>query len=204
MEQKIAELTEKIYKEGIEKGEEQKKSIIEAAKTEALKIKEEAQKEYEKIIADAQEKANEIKKNSESEIKLSSQQAISSLKQKIINILLIKSIDENINETLSDPNVIKELITIIIKNWNFDKNEANSLDVLLPESNRDQLEQLLKNSVKKILKEGISLSFSKSIKGGFQIGPKDGTFKVSLTDEDFSEFFKEYLRPKTRSFLFEE
>ena len=204
MEQKIAELTEKIYKEGVEKGEEQKKSIIDGAKAEAAAIKAEASKEAEKIIADAQAKAGEIKKNAESEMKLSSQQAISALKQKIVDIIITKAVDENVSASLSDPKIIQELLTTIVSNWKFGGMEVPSLEVLVPEAKRDQLGAAFESSLKQILAGGLTVSFSKAIKGGFQIGPQDGTFKVSLTDEDFNEFFKEYLRPKTRSFLFEE
>jgi len=37
---------------------------------------------------------------------------------------------------------------------------------------------------------------------GFQIGPKDGSYKVSFTDEDFKNFFKDYLRPGLIELLF--
>lgn len=204
MEQKIVELTEKIYKEGVEKGEEQKKSIIEAAKKEAGKIKENAKKDEKKIIADAEAKAEEMKRNAESEIKLSSQQAISALKQQILDVLMVKAVDENISANLSSPDVIKDLLATIVKNWKINENEVPSLEILLPENSRAKLEKKLEDSLRKIMKKGITITFSKNIKGGFQIGPKDGTFKISLTDEDFIEFFKEYLRPKTRTFLFGE
>lgn len=204
MEQKIADLTEKIYKEGVEKGEEQKKEIIKAAQLEASKIKEDAEKEAEKVIAEAERQAEEMKRNVESEIKLSSQKAISTLKQKIVDMLLVKGIDESISADLSDPGFLKELMIAIVNNWKTDEDEAMSLEAVLPEKLKEKLDKSLQNSLKKIMKEGVDISFSKGIKGGFQIGPKEGSFKISLTDEDFNEFFKEYLRPKTRSFLFEE
>ncbi len=204
MEQKIAALTEKIYKEGVEKGEEQKKTIIKAAEDAAAKIRNNAKKDAEKIIADAESQAAEMKRNAESEIKLSSQQAMSALKQKICDTLMVKTVDESISSTLSDAGVIKEMLLIIVKNWKFGENEVPSLEVLLPEASRDALEKALKDSLKKVLKGGVTLSFSKNVKGGFQIGLKDSSFKISLSDEDFIEFFKEYLRPRTRSFLFEE
>ena len=38
--------------------------------------------------------------------------------------------------------------------------------------------------------------------GGFAIGPKDGSWFVSLTDETFRALIAEYLRPVTRKLLF--
>ena len=204
MEQKIAALTEKIYKEGVEKGEEEKKAIVKSAEAEAATIREKAKEDAEKIITDAESQAAEMKRNAESEMKLSSQQAISALKQKICDALMAQTVDESISATLSDAGVIKELLTTIVKNWDIGGNEVPSIEVLLPETARSSLEKALKDSLKKVIKGGVALSYSKSVKGGFQIGLQDSAFKISFTDEDFMEFFKEYLRPRTRSFLFEE
>jgi len=204
MEQKIAELTEKLFNEGVQKGEDEKKSIIEAAEKEAVTIKDNAKKEAEKIISEAAAKAEEMKRNAESEIKLSSQQAISALKQKIVNIIMTKTLDEKTSSTLADPDVLKNLISTIVSNWKTGGQEIQTLEALLPEKNRGILEKSLEGSMRDILKEGLTLNFSRNIKSGFQIGPENGTFKISMTDEDFKEFFKDFLRPKTRSFLFEE
>ena len=46
--------------------------------------------------------------------------------------------------------------------------------------------------------------FSKKIAGGFNIGPADGSWFVSLTDEAFSALISEYLRPVTKKLLFGE
>ena len=45
-------------------------------------------------------------------------------------------------------------------------------------------------------------SFSKKVSGGFKIGPKNGGWFVSFTDETFNELISEYLRPATRNILF--
>ena len=56
----------------------------------------------------------------------------------------------------------------------------------------------------RILGSGIDASFSKNISGGFRIGPKDGSYFISLTDETFKDLICEYLRPATRKILFGE
>ena len=44
--------------------------------------------------------------------------------------------------------------------------------------------------------------FSKKVSGGFNIGPKDGSWYVSLSEETFRELIAEYIRPVTRKLLF--
>jgi V/A-type H+-transporting ATPase subunit E len=41
------------------------------------------------------------------------------------------------------------------------------------------------------------------MKSGFKVGPADGSYVISFTDEDFNNFFKAYLRPKSTELLFE-
>jgi V/A-type H+-transporting ATPase subunit E len=204
MDQKIAALTEKIYQEGVAKGEEQAREITGKAKTEAERIVADAKKEADKIVHDAQEQAQEMKRNAESEIKLAGQQATSSIKQQIMDLLSGVVVEQNVSAALDSPETIKEFIAAIVQNWKVSEGEAPSVEVLLPEAKREQLEQALKGGMQKVLKSGPEITFTRNIKGGFQIGPKDGTFKISLTDQDFSEFFKEFLRPKMRSYLFAE
>jgi V/A-type H+-transporting ATPase subunit E len=75
---------------------------------------------------------------------------------------------------------------------------------LLSQTQKDALSKDIEAAVKSVLKGKITIAASKSIKNGFQIGEADGSFKVSFTDSDFAEYFKEYLRPKVKSILFGE
>ena len=40
------------------------------------------------------------------------------------------------------------------------------------------------------------------VKAGFQVVAKDGTYRISFTDEDFSAFFRSFVRDATRNALF--
>jgi V/A-type H+/Na+-transporting ATPase subunit E len=204
MEQKIQELTDKIYREGVEKGEKQAEKIVSDAKEEADRILSDARNEAGKIIADAKEQAKELKRNMESEIRLSGSQAVASVKQQILDLVTAKVVGESTTKALTDPEAMKEYITQVISNWKIAEGQAPHLEILLPEVRRTELENALISGISNSLKSGIDFKFSKSLKAGFQIGPAEGAFKISLTDEDFNEFFKEYLRPKTRVFLFGE
>ena len=60
MENKIQELTDKIYSEGVEKGNEEAQRLISSARKEAAKIVEDARKEAESILAVARKSAKEL------------------------------------------------------------------------------------------------------------------------------------------------
>ncbi len=199
MEGKVSQLAEKLLKEGVEKGEAEKAKILESAQAEAEKIRANAMAEATKIVADAEAKAVELKKNAESEIKLSGEQAISALKQKITDLITMETVDSSVTKALTDAGVMTEYIGTVLANW---KGDDTPLELLLPEDQRATMEKELAVAIKKALDKTVEVSFSKSLKGGFQVGAADGSYKITLSDEDFSGFFNEYLRPRIRSILF--
>mgnify|MGYP000922642417 FL=1 len=204
MEQKIQELTEKIYQEGVERGEQKANQIISEAEAKASGIISEAKAQAEKILADARSQAEELKRNTESELKLSGSQVLSAIKQQILDLVTAKVIEDSTTQVLADPSNVKDFISTVIQNWKVSSGEVPRLEVLLPAHKQEELQKSFEKSASDLLKKNIDLAFSKSIKSGFRIGPVGGSFRISLTDEDFQEFFKEYLRPRTRKYLFGE
>ena len=198
---KVSQLADKLLKEGVEQGEVEKKKIVEAAQSEAEAIIADAEKKAATIIEDAEKKKSEIIKNGEAELKLSGDQAVSALKQKIVDLVVAKTVGESSSEALSDPKVMAKYIETALANWSGD---AATVEVLLPEAKRAELEGSLTKAVSKMLGGTVSVAFSKSVKGGFQIAPDGESYKITLADEDFSNFFKEYLRPRVRTILFGE
>jgi V/A-type H+-transporting ATPase subunit E len=202
MDSKISELTDKLYKEGVEKGEMQAGQILSEAKAKAAQLIADAKKDAEKITADAKLQAEELKRNVASEIRLSGQQAISAIKQQILDIITAKSVDSGVAKTLDDPNVMKDLISTMARNWKPGAGQDVSIEILLPEINRNELEKAFIADIQKQFTNQISISFSKTFSSGFRIGPSDGAYKISMTDQDFGEFIKGFLRAKARTFLF--
>jgi len=204
MDSKIAELTEKIYREGVEKGTHKADEIIKEAQARADKLLGDAREEASRIVAEATKKANDLRVTTEVELKHSSQQAINALKQRIIDLISARALSEPITKTLADPALLRDLITTVVKNFGSQGAQAPRIELLLPAEHRAELEKAFKNGVLSTIASGVDLTFSKEFKSGFQVKPAGGSYKISLTDEDFSEYFKEYLRPRAKAFLFGE
>jgi V/A-type H+-transporting ATPase subunit E len=202
MENKLQELTEKIYQEGLNKGNEEAEKITGNARKEADEIIKKAKNEAEQIIQDAEKKAKELKENAESELKLSSRQAVNSLKQQITDLISGKILDQPVTETFKDQDFVKKLIETLVNKWNPADEEA--LQVILPADKEKEMEKFISSSSNNTLKKGVKLVFDEETGSGFQIGPADGSYKISFTDEDFNAFFKDYLRPRLTGLLFEE
>jgi len=202
MENKLQELTQKLYNEGVEKANAEAEKILAEAKSEAEKLKQNAKKEAEKIVADAEQKSAEIKKNVDAELSLATKQSIRTVKQQITDMIVSKVIDEPVKKALDDAKFVKEIIQAVVKNWNPKGNETIDLSVLLPADLEKEFAKLFTAKTGQELNANLELTFSDSIKGGFKIGPADGSYKISFSDDDFENFFKTYLRPKTIEMLY--
>jgi len=200
MQNKLQELTDKLYNEGLSKGKQEGEAIIAAAKAEAEKILASAKAEAEKILADAAKQSGEMKTKIESDVKMASREAITSTKQSIAELIVAKIAAEPASKALSEADFVKEIIKTVAEKFNSE--ESMDLALVLPASLQSELEPYVNNELARTLKGGVEASFSKKIAGGFQIGPKDGGYYVSLTDETFAELISAYLRPATKKILF--
>ena len=202
MNSKIQQLTEAIYNEGIQKAQDSADALLNEAKAKAAQIEKNAQEEADKMLARAGAKSEELRKHVESEIKMTLNQTISAIKQDVTSLVTTKVIQPPVKELFSDKDYLGKLILTIVKGWaekdNFD------LNVILPEENKEEMEKFFKNNLAEELNKGLQLTFSKNLKSGFKISPENGSYLISFTDEDFGNFLKTYLRPKTTQILFGE
>lgn len=202
MENKLQELTDKLYKEGLSKGKEEGEALLAKAGEEAAQIVAAARKEAEAIIRNAQKEAEDFKTKVEGDVKMAASQSIQATRKDIENLLVGKMTDSQVSAAMTSADFVKEVIKTVAEK--FSTEEAADLEVVLPESLRSALEPFIAGELSSALKGGITASFSKKIAGGFNIGPKDGSYFISLTDETFKSLISEYLRPATRKILFGE
>jgi V/A-type H+/Na+-transporting ATPase subunit E len=200
MNSKIQQLTETIYNEGVQKARDEAESILKEAKEKAAAIEKNALKEAEKKVAEAEEKAQELKKQVDSEIKMTLNQAVSAIRQEITSLVAMKVIQPAVKDLFSDKEYLQKLIFTVVKGWI--EKESFDVKVILPEQDRNQLDVFFKNNLAEELNKGLEITFAQNIKSGFKIGPSNGSYLISFTDEDFINFIKAYLRPKTSQLLF--
>ena len=200
MQNKLQELTDKLYNEGLSKGKQEGEELLAKAKAQVDDMLAKAQAEAAQIIAAAQKQAEEIRTKTASDIKMASSQSIAATKKDIETLIVDKMTGEAVKKALSSSDFIKDLIKAVAEKFTTDG--PVDLNLVLPESLKNDLEPFATQELAKILGAGVEASFSKKIAGGFQIGPKDGGYFVSFTEETFNQLISEYLRPATKKLLF--
>lgn len=193
---KIQELTSKLYSEGVEKGKEEADRIVTEATALKQKILDEAKTEAAEIIAAAQKKSAELKSHTEAELKLFAAQSSEALKTEITNIVTDKLASMNVKAAVEDKTFMQKLIVELIQNWS--KDETLTIGVKNPK----ELESYIASNAKNLLDKGLKIETVSGIKTGFTLSPEDGSYKVKFGEEEFIEYFREFLRPQIQKLLF--
>lgn len=202
MQNKLQELTDKLYNEGLSKGREEGEALLAKAKSQAADIVAEAEKKAAEIMTKAEKEAEAYKVKVAGDLKMAASQSVQATRKDIEDLVVFKMTGSATEKALSDEAFVKEVIKAVAEKFNAET--AMGLNLVLPETLKSSLEPFVKNELSTILKGQVNASFSKKIAGGFTIGPKDGSYFISLTDETFKELISEYLRPATRKLLFGE
>lgn len=196
MDAKIQELTDKIYREGVEKGNEEAGRIIAEAKAEEQNMLRNARKEAEEIVAQARKEAAEWKKNTESELKMFASQAVEALKSEVTNLITGKVVSDNVKAASTDAEFMKKMMLEIAREWA--KNGAISIQT----SDAKELTSYFQANASDLLNKGVTIEEVNGRKTSFSIAPADGSYKISFGEEEFITYFKEFLRPQLIDILF--
>lgn len=196
MENKIQELTDKIYREGVEKGNEEAQRLIVNAQEEAKKIIEEARKEAQLIVVASNKSADELAENTKSELKLFAGQAVNALKSEIATLVTDKIVSASVKEFAQNKDFLNAFIVALASKWSIDE------PIVISTDNAEALKKYFAANAKTILDKGVTIEQVNGSKVLFTISPADGSYKVNFGEEEFMNYFKEFLRPQLVEMLF--
>ena len=198
---KIKKLAEKIHREGVEKANKEAERIIDEARKEAENIVNGAKEEAASILAGAKKQAEDFSQRMESEIRLSSQQALLNLKKEIGELIQAAVLKEPLKKAFNDQEFIRRLLETMVENWN-PSGDDEELHVLLPEDQLAEMETYFREKSASLMNNGLRLDEYQGPGKGLEIRPNNGHYKINLTDEAFELFLKEHFKPRTLEFLY--
>ena len=190
MENKIQELTDKIYREGVEKGNTEAQKLIANAQDEAKKIVEDARKEAEAIVAASRKSADELAENTKSELKLFAGQAVNALKSEIATLVTDKIVNADVKAFAADKDYLNAFIVALASKWSVNE------PIVISTADADGLKKYFVAQAKALLDKGVKIEQVNGNKTLFTVSPADGSYKVNFGEEEFMNYFKEFLRPQ--------
>ena len=180
MNTKIQELTDKIYREGVEKGNEEAGRIIAEAQSQKQSMISEAEAEAKRIIAEAEKQASELKKNTEAELKLFAAQSVEALKSEVANLITGDVVSANVKAAMADKAFMQQVILTLAKSW------ASQEALTIQSSEADALARYFESNAKALLNQGVKIEKVAGKSTSFTILPADGSYQVTFSEEEFA------------------
>lgn len=196
MDSQIQALTEKVYQEGVLKGEQEAAKILAAANAQAEQVERDARTRAEQIIAEAQRSASELKSNTERELKLNASKLIEATKASIVDVLAGRIASDSVQALTANPELLQRVVLEIAKG--FDLKHG----VEITSSQAEELKAYFAQNAKALLEEGLTIKQVAGKATQYTIRPQNGSFKVEIGEQEFVELFKSILRPQLAQELF--
>ncbi len=192
----LSELTNKIYTEGVEKGNAEAQQIVEKANAQAQEIISQAEKKAAQIVAAAEQQAQDLDKKTRAELKLYAAQSVSAVKTEITNLLADTISSDSVKAATADAKFMQGLIAKLAEQM------AKDGDVVIETKDAEALKKYFTANAKGLLEKGVTIKEVKGIKTEFTIQPAKGGYKLAFGDAEFIAYFKEMLRPQLVEMLF--
>ena len=202
MQDKLQELTDRLYNEGLSKGKQEGEELVQKAHAEAEAIIANAKAEAAGIIAQANKEAEEMKTKVAADVKMAATQSIAVTKQEIEKMVVTNVATQGVKANMGNADFVKSLITTVVKAFNPDNAAPVALDLILPEAMKAEVEPFVQNEIANQFKGEAKVDYSKKMNGGFKVAPKDGGYMLQFTDDEFTQLIANYLRPATKKILF--
>lgn len=196
MENKIQELTDKIYQEGVQKGNTEAQRIIDEAENQAKQIVDNAQKEANSIVDTARKSANELTENTKSELKLFAGQSVNALKSEVASMLTGQIVSQSVKDFAGQKDYLNSFIVSLAAKWSAQE------PVVISTADAESLKSYFALKAKELLDKGVNIEQVNGLKTLFTISPADGSYKVNFGEEEFENYFIAFLRPQLVKMLF--
>lgn len=194
MDNKIQEITDKLYKEGVERGDLQAQKIINEAHDKGNKVLKDAHEQAEKIVADARREAESVRRSTEAELQLYCKQALESLKMALTDVVCGRIVD--LKPLFEDKEFMRGMILRMVEEWSKKEELVVSVDKEL------ELANYFGVKAKELLNKGVKIDEVNGRSTSFVVSPKDGSYKVEFGEAAFENYFKDFMRPQLVDLLF--
>lgn len=195
MEKNIQELTEKMFRDGVEKGQAEAQRLIEEARRQAESIITEARKEAEATKLAAKKTADELDSNTRSELKLFAGQALNALKSEVATMVTDGVVKAAVKNVTDDKEVMSGFIARMAEQF-------GTKGAVISTADAEGLKGFFAKNAKALLDKGVQINEVNGQKALFSIAPADGSYKMNFGEEEFENFFKSFLRPQLVEMLF--
>lgn len=196
MENRIQELTDKLLKDGVEKGKLEAEKIIADANAKAAEIIAAANAKAAEIESDSKKNVQSLENNTKAEIRMYATQALEALKSEIANVIGDKIVKQTASELTNDKAFMNEFMFKLAEKWGAQE------DLVISTEDAAALTAVFAKKAASLLAKGVKIEQVNGQKTQFTIEPADGSYKVNFGNAEFESYFKNFLRPQLVEMIF--
>ncbi len=188
MAEELKHLIEQIQKEGVEKAEEQARTVISQAKEKAAKI-----------VAEAEKKAHESLLKAKNESDAFAERSVKTLEQAARDLLITvgqgcekvvtATLGQKVNGALSGDLLQKMILNVM------EQNKGSSIELSVSEADKTALTAFCAEQAKKS-GQPIELQADSEVLSGFKVSFKDQNVYLDFSGEAVAEALASFLRPE--------
>lgn len=194
MAEQLQALLDRINEQGIEKAEAEKNGIIAAARKEAAKLVSEAKAESQSLIEEGRREAELLVKKGEEALKQASRNVLLSLREELGSRMSAVARDCLAAE-LSGPKLGKAIETAITSYMSAG-GRVESLEILVPEAEREAVAKHMLAALGKDLKARPEVLPSSAVAAGFRLVFDGSDVQYDFSDEALLEVVCSFVNPK--------
>ena len=134
--------------------------------------------------------------NTQSELKLFAGQAVNALKSEIATLVTDKIVTADVKAFATNKDFLNAFIVALATKWSVDE------PIVISTADAADLKKYFMSKAKNLLDKGVKIEQVNGIKTLFTISPANGSYKMDFGEEEFVNYFKEFLRPQLVEMLF--
>jgi hypothetical protein len=186
--------------------------VLTPARAEAEKVLREAGEKAERIIAEAEkdslitrnrakEEAERVLKQMDIDMRTAARNFILLLQERLEEAIAHPVVAEEVGAALGDREFLKKTIEIVLREFGKFGGAENTIEILLPEKEREELGGWFVEKFRQKALRNISIHFTDKVTFGFKIGHEDSGYHFNFGD-GLVEAFKEFCSPRFRKYFF--
>ncbi|MDO5017436.1 MAG: hypothetical protein Q4E10_03610 [Porphyromonas sp.] len=198
MDNKIQELAEKIYNDGVKKANTEAEELIAKAEAGSKEILNKARAEADRIVANATQEADRLRSQSETDVKNMVNAAQDALLLKVTNLVNGAAVQAAVDEAFAKPEALYNVVVEMAKALFANENKGMEIAT----SDAKPLEEYFRAKAKEVLDHGVKIREVAGKSADFDISPEGADYKINVSKEAFARYFTEFMRPRMREILF--
>lgn len=205
----VQQLIDRLKEEGVERGQSEAETIINAARQEAASILDKARREAEDIVENARKEADRTRHSGGEAVRLAGRDAILKLTEEL-RLDFESKLQRLVGHSLKDTKFLKKLIQEIARHAVSDESERKLNILLLADrtdtdkshaSDEESLNEFVRSLGGEALRDGLTFRVADSDTPGVRVQIVDDDLEIDLTTETLTQLLWKHLSPRFRKII---